>query len=126
VFEHRAQPLLPRAEFLRRLARHGGIAALLLVGSLALGVLGYHTFGGLGWVDALLDAAMILGGMGPVHGLDTVAAKLFASVYALFSGVVFLTTLAVVFAPVLHRALHRFHLDEEDHDEGGGARRGSA
>jgi len=121
VFEHRAQPLLPRAKFLRRLARHGGIAALLLVGSLALGVLGYHTFGGLGWVDALLDAAMILGGMGPVHELDTVAAKLFASVYALFSGVVFLTTLAVVFAPVLHRALHRFHLEEED-DQAGVAR----
>lgn len=118
MFEHHAQPLLPRAEFLRRLARHGGIAALLLVGSLALGVLGYHALGGLGWVDALLDAAMILGGMGPVHELDTVAAKLFASVYALFSGVVFLTTLAVVFAPVLHRALHRFHLDEDDEGAG--------
>lgn len=121
MFEHRAQPLLPRAEFLRRLARHGGIATLLLVGSLALGVLGYHTLGGLGWVDALLDAAMILGGMGPVHELDTVAAKLFASVYAIFSGVVFLTTVALAFAPVMHRALHRFHLDEEG-DQAGVAR----
>jgi hypothetical protein len=112
VFEHRAQPLLPRTEFLRRLARHGGIAALLLGGSLALGVLGYHVLEGFAWVDALLDAAMILGGMGPVHELHTVAGKLFASGYALFSGVVFLTTVAIVFAPVLHRALHRFHLEE--------------
>ena len=118
MFEHHAQPLLPRAEFLRRLARHGGIAALLLVGSLALGVLGYHALGGLGWVDALLDAAMILGGMGPVHELHTVAGKLFASGYALFSGVVFLTTVAIVFAPVLHRALHRFHFEEDDDGAG--------
>jgi hypothetical protein len=118
VFEHRAQPLLPRTEFLRRLARHGGIAALLLGGSLALGVLGYHVLEGFAWVDALLDAAMILGGMGPVHELHTVAGKLFASGYALFSGVVFLTTVAIVFAPVLHRALHRFHLEEDDDGAG--------
>jgi len=126
VFEHHSHPLLPRAEFLRRLARHGGIAALLLAGSLALGVLGYHVLEGLEWVDALLDAAMILGGMGPVHELHTVAGKLFASGYALFSGAVFLTTVAIAFAPILHRALHRFHLDGEEDGAGGEGEAGGA
>ena len=118
MFEHHAQPLLPRAEFLRRLARHGGIAALLLVGSLALGVLGYHALGGLGWVDALLDAAMILGGMGPVDELRTAAGKLFASFYALYSGIVFLLAAGILFAPAFHRFLHLFHLGADDGESG--------
>ena len=81
-----------------------------------MGILGYHYFGRLSWIDALLNASMILTGMGPVNRLDTDAAKLFASFYALFSGVAFLTFVGVLFAPVYHRFLHRFHLSEEDVD----------
>ena len=79
--------------------------------SLALGVLGYHLVAGLSWIDALVNAAMILTGMGPVNEMTTVGAKLFASFYALFSGVAFLTIVAVLLAPAVHRFLHRFHLD---------------
>ena len=82
-----------------------------MAGSLALGVLGYHLLGGLSWLDALVNASMILTGMGPVDGIPTVAGKLFASFYALFSGVAFLTIVAVLLAPAVHRFLHRFHLD---------------
>lgn len=80
-------------------------------GSLALGVLGYHLIAGLSWIDAVVNAAMILTGMGPVNEMTTVGAKLFASFYALFSGVAFLTIVAVLLAPAVHRFLHRFHLD---------------
>lgn len=114
VFEHRSEPLLSRAAFARRFLRHTAIAGGVVCGSLAMGAIGYHTTAGLDWVDALLDAAMILTGMGPVHELRTTSAKLFATFYALFSGVVFLTTIAVLFAPLLHRYLHRFHLDLDD------------
>ncbi len=82
-----------------------------MAGSLGLGVLGYHLLGGLSWLDALVNASMILTGMGPVNVVATVAGKLFASFYALFSGVAFLTIVAVLLAPVVHRFLHRFHLD---------------
>lgn len=82
-----------------------------MAGSLALGVLGYHLLAGLSWLDALVNASMILTGMGPVDGIKTVAGKLFASFYALFSGVAFLTIVAVLLAPAVHRFLHRFHLD---------------
>ena len=81
--------------------------------SLALGIVGYHFCAGLSWVDALLNAAMILAGMGPVNELQTVGAKLFAAFYALFSGVVFITAVALLLAPVIHRFLHRFHLEAE-------------
>ncbi len=82
-----------------------------MAGSLALGVLGYHLLGGLSWLDALVNASMILTGMGPVNEIATVGGKLFASFYALFSGVAFLTIVAVLLAPAVHRFLHRFHLD---------------
>ena len=82
--------------------------------SLGVGVLGYHFIAGLNWVDALLNAAMILSGMGPVNTLDSDAAKLFASAYALFSGVAFITTTGILIAPVFHRVLHRFHIEEND------------
>ena len=88
-------------------------------GSLLLGVLGYHLVAGLSWIDALVNAAMILTGMGPVNEMSTVGAKLFASFYALFSGVAFLTIVAVLLAPAVHRFLHRFHLDlAGDQDDG--------
>ena len=88
-----------------------GLALALLAAALLLGVAGYHFIAHLGWVDALLNAAMILTGMGPVAVLTSTAAKIFASMYALFSGVVFLSATGVVIAPVVHRVLHRFHLE---------------
>ena len=111
MYEHRAQPLLSREKFLHRLVRHGYLALLIVLVSLAIGIAGYRGLEGLAWIDATLNAAMILGGMGPVAELHTVAGKLFASFYALFSGVVILVTVGVLSAPVIHRFLHRFHLE---------------
>ena len=112
MFEHRSQPLLPLPAFLRRLARHGGLALAVVLGSLVLGIVGYHTFEGLEWIDATLNAAMILGGMGPVDiPMRTTAGKLFASFYALYSGLVILGAAGLLFAPLVHRLLHRFHLE---------------
>ena len=110
-------PLLSRAEFARRLAKNALLGCGLIVVSLAIGVVGYHVTAGLGWIDALLNAAMILTGMGPVDELRTDGAKLFASFYALFSGVAFLTIVAVLMAPIVHRFLHRFHLELADEDD---------
>lgn len=114
MYESRRQGLLSRAGFARRFAKSLGFAGAILAGALAIGVLGYHTIAGLGWVDSVHNASMILTGMGPVDRLGARGAKLFASCYALFSGVVFLTTIAVALAPVLHRVLHTFHIDEAD------------
>ena len=94
------------------MARSIVLGMTFVVASLAAGTVGYHLTAGLGWLDAELNAAMILGGMGPVDPITTVAGKIFASVYALFSGVAFLVAVGVIFAPLLHRALHRFHLEE--------------
>ncbi len=114
MFEHRNQPLAPRSVFLQRLARYAGIALALILGSLVLGILGYHFFEGLSWLDALVNASMLLGGMGPVDALHTAAGKLFASFYALYSGIVFLVVAGLLVAPVFHRFLHHFHLEVED------------
>lgn len=117
-FERRRQPLLPARAFRGRLVAYGALAMGLIGGSLAIGVLGYHTIAGLSWLDALLNASMILTGMGPVDPMRTAGAKIFASAYAIFSGVAFLTSVGVVVAPIFHRFLHRFHL-EADEAEGG-------
>ena len=111
MYEHYKQPVLPFPAFLKRLLRHLGIAVLILAVSLGIGVIGYRMLAGLGWVDSLLNASMILGGMGPVDALHNVAGKLFASFYALYSGMVFLVAVGIIFAPVFHRILHRFHLE---------------
>ena len=113
MFEHRRQPLLPTAAFLTRVAYHAAMALVIVLGALGIGTLGYHALEGIPWVDALLNASMILGGMGPVSQLHTIEGKLFASAYALFSGLLFLVIAGVLFAPVVHRFLHRFHLDEQ-------------
>ena len=84
---------------------------------LAIGTLGYHYFGNVGWVDGLLNAAMILTGMGPVDKMESTAGKLFATFYALYSGIAFLTMIAVIIAPIYHRFLHRFHLASEEEDK---------
>jgi hypothetical protein len=122
LFEHKTEPLIPRAAFLTRLGTYIGIAAGIICGSLAIGVIGYHAIEGLTWIDSLLNASMILGGMGPVNQLQTVAGKLFASLYALYSGIVFVVTTDVVMAPVLHRFLHHFHIEDEE-QKGRGKRR---
>ena len=117
MFEHWSKPLLPREVFYRRVLRHFGIALFIIFGSLVLGVLGYHYLAEFPWLDALLNASMILSGMGPVQSLDTNSGKLFASFYALFSGIAFITTAGIIFAPVFHRFLHKFHLDVSDDSE---------
>jgi len=98
--------------FLRRQLDHVLIGLAIIALSLGLGVTGYHLFEGLGWLDALLNASMILGGMGPVDPIRTTAGKIFASFYALYSGVVFLVVVGIMMAPIVHRLLHRLHLDE--------------
>jgi hypothetical protein len=118
MYEHRTQALLPRRQFLHRVARHALVAVGLLLTSLGVGVLGYRWTEDLPWLDALVNASMILGGMGPVGELKTPAGKLFASGYALFSGVVFLVFASILLAPVAHRFLHRFHLDLDERGDG--------
>jgi hypothetical protein len=113
VFEHFSKPLIPKADYHRRLVGVAGLALLLIVVSLAAGMLGYHAIEGQSWVDAYLSAAMILSGMGPVGEPQTTAGKMFAGTYALYSGLVALICVGVLGAPVLHRFLHRFHIDED-------------
>ena len=111
MYEHRTVPLLSRAKFLRRVGQHF-LAALFVIGfALGIGVAGYHWLAGLGWIDSLLNASMILGGMGPVDPLHSDTAKIFASVYALFSGLAFIGIAGLMAAPFAHRLLHRFHIE---------------
>jgi hypothetical protein len=117
MFEHKHQPLLSKAEFYRRMITHAGFALGIVLFSLGLGMLGYHYLEGLSWIDALLNSAMLLGGMGPVNPLHTTAGKLFASFYSLFAGLIFLVIVGVLFAPLFHRFLHRFHLEFEDDEK---------
>lgn len=114
MYERKWEPLAPRGVFLARLFYSAMLSILIVALSLGLGTWGYHVFGRLGWVDALLNAAMILTGMGPVNPLLSTRGKLFAVAYCLFSGIVFLTLMAIVLAPIYHRMLHKFHLAEED------------
>jgi hypothetical protein len=111
MYEHKSEPLLPLNFFIRRLLTHTMIGSLVIFGSLGLGVFGYHYLERIPWLDALLNASMILGGMGPVNSLQTSAGKLFASFYALFSGAIFLVVVAIMIAPAAHRLLHRLHLE---------------
>jgi hypothetical protein len=111
MFEHRHQPLISRARFYRRLARHVAIATAIVFGSLAIGMEGYHLTEGLSWIDSFLNASMILTSMGPVSALKTDGGKLFASCYALFSGLVFVMVIGLLSAPIVHRFLHKFHMD---------------
>ncbi len=113
MYEHHKQPLASRRTFLKRLALNAVIGLIILVVSLAMGMAGYHYLEGLSWIDSLLNASMILGGMGPVSPLQTDAGKIFASFYALYSGVVLLASVGVLAAPIFHRFLHRFHLAED-------------
>ncbi len=113
-YERKGDSLLPFPSFLKRV----GIAFLLALSfamfALLLGTLGYHGFAGLNWIDSEYNAAMILTGMGPVNPMPTNTAKLFSSAYALFSGIVFLSSMGIVLAPVFHRVVHKFHLDDDE------------
>ena len=111
MYEPRSHPLLSRAKFARRVARHLLLALFLISVALGLGMVGYHYIGDLNWIDSLLNASMILGGMGPVDPLHSDAAKLFASFYALFSGLAFIGIASLMIAPFAHRLLHRFHIE---------------
>lgn len=117
MFEHKQYPVISRPAFVRRVGRFAAAALLLLFISWGIGILGYRILEHLSWVDATLNAAMILGGMGPVNALQTTAGKLFASFYALFSGIVFLVAIGLLMAPVLHRLLHQFHVEAAQDDK---------
>ena len=114
MYEQRNQPILSASGFAIRMLRHGIIALAMTSIGLFVGVLGYRELEGMAWIDALLNASMILGGMGPVTPLQSDAGKLFASFYALFSGLVLVTTFGLLVLPIVHRLLHYFHVDESD------------
>ena len=114
MYEERHERLLPVREFVRRLLRHAGLASVVIGGSLLIGIGGYVWFEGLSWVDGFLNAAMILGGMGPVATIQTTGGKIFAGLYALYSGLVFLVAAGILLAPLFHRVMHRFHLGEQE------------
>jgi hypothetical protein len=116
MFEHRHQPLISRTAYLHRQFKFALIAIGMVLFSLMLGIAGYHFLGRMTWIDALLNASMIMSGMGPVDPLTTVASKIFASFYALYSGVVFLVSAGVLFAPLIHRIFHHFHLESGTND----------
>jgi hypothetical protein len=118
LYEHHSHPPLSRRFFLRRMANHFLATLGIIAFSLLLGMAGYHYFEGLSWLDAFVDSAMLLGGMGPVHMPTTDAGKLFAGCYALYAGLVFLVTAGIILSPVIHRVLHKFHWEQRDRNHG--------
>ena len=111
MYEHKKQPLASRKKFIRRLVKNVVFTILILIVCLMIGVLGYHYTANIGWLDSLHNASMILSGMGPVVTIESVGGKWFSSIYALFSGVAFVTNIGVLIAPVVHRFFHKLHLD---------------
>jgi hypothetical protein len=112
VFEHRSKPVITRVAFAQRMLQWLLITLALLTASLLTGVLGYHYFETMPWIDTLLNAAMILGGMGEVDTLHTDGGKLFAAAYAMYCGVFLVVCGGLLLAPAFHRVLHRFHADK--------------
>jgi hypothetical protein len=112
MFEHRSQPLLSRRAFFMRLARSAALGVTIVAVSLLIGMLGYHALEKLGWLDSFLNAAMLLGGMGPVELPQTPGGKLFAGLYALYCGLAVIVIVGVTFAPIAHRFLHKFHMEK--------------
>ena len=116
-FERRHQPLAPSHVFRRRMLGSFGLAVAVIGGSLLVGIVGYHYCGGLGWLDSLVNASMILGGMGPVDPITRTGGKWFESAYALYSGIALLTSVGLIFAPAVHRLLHAFHVEVGDQEK---------
>lgn len=114
MFEHHKQSLASQSVFAQRMLRFGLFSSAIILFSLGSGILGYHSLESLSWIDSLLNASMILGGMGPVDTLQTNAGKIFAAFYALYSGIVLLASVGVLLTPIFHRFMHRFHIEIED------------
>ena len=114
MYESKGRQPVSNKEFYKRITRNIFLAFIILIFSLAIGILGYHFFNDLSWIDSFYNACMILTGMGPVNALRSDGAKIFGSFYALYSGVAFLTTIAVVLVPVLHRLMHKFHFNTKE------------
>ena len=112
-YEAKNHPVLSQKEFAKRMAKSLAMASFLIFLSLLLGMAGYHYLEDLPWIDAFLNAAMILGGMGPVAPIQTYGGKLFAGFYALYSGLVVIVATGVIFAPVIHRMIHKFHAEAD-------------
>ena len=115
-FESRHEPLLSRWAFARRLARNLAASMVLIGLSLGGGMAGYHYFEGMSWIDAYVNASMILSGMGPVTTLQTDGGKIFAGSYALYSGLALIFVTGLIISPIVHRLLHRFHLESSRRD----------
>jgi hypothetical protein len=113
MYERRGERILPFGAFLWRVTRHVGVAVLVVAASLFGGIMGYVHFERLSWLDGFLNAAMLLGGMGPIESPQTPGGKVFAGLYALYAGMVFLVVAGIILAPVVHRVVHKFHWDEE-------------
>ncbi len=111
MFEHKSKPLVTKSIYYKRVAKSISLALLIMAISLVIGVIGYHVTDNIPWLDAFHNASMILSGMGPVVEIKTVSGKWFSSLYALFSGVVFITNIGIILAPAIHRLIHRFHLE---------------
>jgi len=117
MYEPRHEPLATRQHFARRVLLHSAVAMLLLAASLGIGMVGYWHFEHLAWIDGFLNCAMLLGGMGPVNTPQSVPGKLFAGLYALYAGLVFLIAAGLVFTPIVHRMMHKFHLAEDQRNK---------
>ena len=114
MYERRHDQLAPRSIFVKRIVASLAVALGLICVALLIGIAGYHYLAGFNWVDSLLEASMILGGMGPIKELPSEAAKIFASIYALFSGLLLIAMMGIILSPVIHRVMHKFHVDEKD------------
>lgn len=117
-YERRHDQLAPRSVFVRRIGASLAIALGLIAVALLIGISGYHFIAGFKWIDSLLEASMILGGMGPIRELPNDTAKVFASIYALFSGLILIALMGIILSPVVHRVMHKFHVDEKDVNKG--------
>lgn len=113
MYEHKSEPLLPRIQFYKRVARNFVVSISILVAGIMIGVIGYHYLAGASWIDAFHNASMLLSGMGPVITIESFQGKVFSSLYALFSGIVFVSTMGFILAPAIHRFFHKLHLDNE-------------
>ena len=112
MYEHRSAPVLPWPAFVRRMLRHGGYVLEMATASIVLGMFGFHFLAREDWVDAFLNASMLLGGMGPVGEIRSTGGKLFAGVFALYAGLVFIAAFALLIAPALHRLLHKHNAEK--------------